>query len=419
MNAPRILRWLRRSASVALILVTSARIAGADASTLTLEEAIRQALGASPAGVAAAARTDAADATVAQAGRFANPSLMLQAENLTVGGWPTGADPKPDVFALLSQPIELGGDRAARRKGALAGFEEADAERHRVEREIALGTARRYLAALRARWLGEILDANRAELETLAETQRRRVADGAAPEGDLMKLRAELARLDLQRARARIDLDENLRGLAVMLDVDKVISEQLVAPAALQQPPAPQIEPLEAAAARPEISRAQASLEAARHQIALERARRIPDVDVLAGYKRTGGLDTLVVGVSIPLPVFDRNADNIERAVAEERAAAADLREIEARIRAQTESLAARARELSQRARGVDSDLLEPARVARDAARAAFREGAQPVLQLVDAERTFTDVMRDALDLRIEAFAATFEIQWSFQEVVP
>ncbi len=230
-----------------------------------------------------------------------------------------------------------------------------------------------------------------------------------------MRLRAELARADLQRVRARADLREHLRELAALLDVATVAAAQLAPPAAAGRLTGSQ----PGATVRPEVARARASLDAAQQQVALERARRIPDVDVIAGYKRTAGLDTLVAGISIPLPVFDRNRDNIERALAEERAAAAELRDIERQVQAQTDALVARATELSRSARSVESDLLEPARVARDAARAAFREGAASVLQLVDAERTFTEVMRDALDLRIEAYAATFEVQWSSEEVVP
>jgi outer membrane protein TolC len=79
--------------------------------------------------------------------------------------------------------------------------------------------------------------------------------------------------------------------------------------------------------------------------------------------------------------------------------------------RARGELLAAReaAARLAARARDSRSLLVEPARAAREAARAAYRAGALDVLRLVDAERVATEAALIATDLQIEAVAAAID----------
>ena len=111
----------------------------------------------------------------------------------------------------------------------------------------------------------------------------------------------------------------------------------------------------------------------------------------------------------MPLPLFDRNSGNIERAAAEERAAALDLDALTRQLSAETVVLILAAQDLTGRARQVEQQLLYPAEVVRNAARSAFRKGATDILQLVDAERVYTESWREALELKLEAHTKAFE----------
>ena len=65
-------------------------------------------------------------------------------------------------------------------------------------------------------------------------------------------------------------------------------------------------------------------------------------------------------------------------------------------------------------------DLLGPAEGVRNAAQAMFREGATDVLKLVDAERIYADVRREALALAIDAYVAAIEARFAVaQEDIP
>jgi cobalt-zinc-cadmium efflux system outer membrane protein len=227
--------------------------------------------------------------------------------------------------------------------------------------------------------------------------------------------------VDVQLVRAWLELSRACAALGAQLglpgDADPA---QLVEPV----PGAPRADDVSAmaraaATRRPIVVQAATRLEEARAVLLLERARRVPDLAVSGGYKRTSGVDTGVLAVAIPLPVGDRNLPAIARAEGEERAAAIELEAItrEARIEVEAELRAAAA--LSERAAALETTLIEPAALARRAARSAFREGSGDTLRLVDAERAFIDASRDGLDLRLEAVLAGIAARLSLGEQVP
>ena len=127
--------------------------------TLTLDDALRLARASAPTRAAAAARAAGASEAVRYAGRLPNPSVEVRSENWRFGG--ESGDPSVDTFAVVTQPIEIGGKRGARRALAAADAAVADAELAQAERDAVLGVAEAYLAAVRARALTELLGTQR------------------------------------------------------------------------------------------------------------------------------------------------------------------------------------------------------------------------------------------------------------------
>jgi cobalt-zinc-cadmium efflux system outer membrane protein len=417
---------LRATAGLTVVSVAVAatlRAEGPAAEILTLSAAVGRATEVSPLLAAARDRVSAAAGTVHQAGRLPNPAAEVRVES-----WDFHADRSTprwdniDFFATLTQPLELGGKRSARVAEAAAVRDAVAFEAERTRHDVILETARTYLGAIRARSLLEALEKNRESLSEIVAILGRRVAEGWTAEADLLRFRAELARAEEALLRVRLERDRELRLLAALLG-----EPAPVAAARLVEPALPAIPDGEAdalarstLARRPEVSRARARLAQAREAARLERARRIPSVALTAGYKRSFGLDTGVAGVSIPLPVFDLNAGNVARAEAEERAAEADLRALESRLLAGGAAQIVAARELRARALSVEQDLVGPAEGARDAASAAFREGASDVLRLVDARRLYLDARREALDLTAEAILSAAEVRLLLgEEAIP
>lgn len=393
-----------------------------DSGPFSLAAAIERVQTVSPHRQAAQARAEAARGALYQASRLPNPSLDLREENLNFNsGSRAPVDQTVDVFAVFSQPIELGGKRAARTAIAASDVAAARTAIRQTERELTLETVRLYLGALRAYSLINMLTTNREQLQPLIAAMTRRVEEGYTAEADLMKFHTEAARLDTEMTRIKLDFANTTTGLAALLDFPTPLSgARLVMPTLLEPPVGdPTNLAQQAVSHRPELVAAQTRLERAQHTLTLEKARRLPDPSFIAGYKRTAGEDTLVTGVVIPFPVFDRNTGNIERALAEEQAAALELEALRRQHQAALTSLIQAAQELTERARRIEQQLLLPAATVRNAARSSFREGATNILQLVDAERVYTDAQRETLELKLDAYAKTFEARLLITEVSP
>jgi cobalt-zinc-cadmium efflux system outer membrane protein len=370
---------------------------------LTLGEAVTLARAHSPLAAAARARAEGAEQAASAAGRLADPMLELVAENWRPGSEGFVASTDLDVFAVLTQPLDLF-TRGGRKAQARGESDAAGAERRRAEQGVELDTVRRYLEAWRGRELVAALEAQAGNLEDIVAAMEKRVGEGDAAEADLLRFRAEGARAANQLARSRIEQQRAEAELSFLVG-RPVEGLRLERP---ELPPAPAGDPEalaeQALASRPDVAAARARAARARGTMSLERARRWPDLALTGGYKRTSGLDTAVVGVVTTVPVFERNGREVARAEADARAAELELEATLARARAEAAILVRAARALEARLARLDEDLVRPAEQARRSALAAFREGAADVLRVVDAERTNTEARREALDLTVEAF---------------
>lgn len=382
-----------------LVAVLIASVGHADES-LTLPRALAIAAEHSPRTAAAAARAQGAAGAAAAAGRPPNPALELRTEN-----WlPHGGGPLPDHFAVLSMPFPLSRRLGVSRSLAASEATLASEDERHVRQRVAVDVAERFVSVLATRGLVAALQEQRAGLEDARRILHRRVVEGVVPGSDVAKVEAELGRLDLNTARAELALEAEATRLAVALGTTEQIS-----PATLVEPQPPRLPEAaldDALGRRPDVAAARAQLLRAQQALALERARGTPDVVVAGGWKRTEGSHTGVVGLSIPLPLSDRNESAIARATGEVEAAAREVAAVEAAARAEMSSSLREAHALIGRLGGVDAMLVDPAEIVRRAARAALREGSGDVLRLVDAERVATEARREALELRLAAVLA-------------
>ena len=374
--------------------------------TLTLAEAVALARAHSPIAAAARAQAEGAAKAAKAAGRLADPILELTMENWRPGASDFVASTDLDVFAVVTQPLDLF-TRGGRKAQARGESDEAGAGRLRAEQDVQLETVQRYLETWRGRELVAALEAQADNLKGIVAAMEKRVGEGYAAEADLLRFRAEAARAANQLVRSRIELERAEAELAFL--VGRPMAGVRLEPPALPPPPGGDPEALaeQALANRPDVAAARARAARAQGTMSLEKARRYPDLALAGGYKRTTGLDTAVVGLVATVPVFERNGRAMARAEADARAAGLELEAALARARAEAAILVRAARALQARLARLDEDLVRPAEEARRSALAAFREGATDVLRVVDAERTNTEARREALDLTVEAFLAS------------
>ncbi|MGE0040604.1 MAG: TolC family protein [Vicinamibacterales bacterium] len=365
------------------------------ATPVTLAEALDLAVARSPLAAAAAARVDAAREHAALAGRLPNPAVELRSENWAF----SGSSVPEDFFAVVTAPIELGGERGARRGAAAAGLQAADAATGVAVRQVRLDVTTRFFDAVRAAARADALAEAEQGLAELVRVADRRVAEGLLAEAGLRRLEAERARVAADRVRAEADRLMAAVQLAVRLGLPAV------APTPPATPPPPLPSPA-GAAERADVRLARAQVEGARQALRFQQALGVPDLAVSGGYKRTAGYNTGVVAVTMAVPVFGRNGAAIATARGDVRASELELDQATLAATSEAAAAAEAARALAAGADGIAQALVTPASQARDAARSAFLAGAADLVALVDAERSHTDARLTADGLRFDAWQA-------------
>ncbi|MEK7956919.1 TolC family protein, partial [Burkholderia contaminans] len=158
----------------------------------------------------------------------------------------------------------------------------------------------------------------------------------------------------------------------------------------------PPVEPLSALTAQlddsPLARIARAEMLRSNAAVSLERARRIPDVTISAGVKRvtTGGVpdNQAVVGVSIPIPLFNTNKGALLEATHKAERANADLDRERTRLRLDLTQAYANFEAAAQEAQRLKADILPAARLALDAMSRGYELGKFSFLDVLDAQRT-------------------------------
>jgi cobalt-zinc-cadmium efflux system outer membrane protein len=393
--------------------VAPAAAASIDAPTpapgpLSLDAALALARRQAPA-IRAAATRATAEAAVADASRsWRHPTVDVSVENLG----PQDLD--HDAFVWFTQPLDIGARRSTRIAAARASHDfllrQVDAERRIVD--IALVDT--YLGVVRTRQASDLLAAHERALDDVITLLERRVREGVAAEGDLRKLEAERGRARIARARVDLDRHQHASTLGLLTGLgDGSLGERVRMPAA---PPLLPPDIVAAVERRDDVRAAAARVEERRTTAAAERALGSTAIAAMGGYKRTAGFNTGTAGVSIDLPIGLRNAPARLRAEAEVATAVIELEQARARARLDIEQALLAARVLTAQAARATDDLVSPAEIARQAARAAFREGTGDALALVDADRVYLDSQREGLALQLDAVSASIRARLALGE---
>ena len=280
--------------------------AGPEAEPITLARVLAAGRAESPAIAAARSREDAAAAAAGAAGRWPNPAIELRSENWGAGV-PGGL--RKDSFATLTQTLELGGKRGARRATALAAAEAARA-----------GT----LAALRATERGHrrALSGGRPPAGSDGHPGRparrpRRTGPhprtpGGRRSGARRRTRPPRGGTDHRRHRGDPSRSGGRPGFFGTPGARRPSGRDnggrpSFGPSRSRCPR--EIRRRSPAAPRPRapMSRtATARVETAQRALRLENSLRIPDLTVNTGLKRTLETNTGVFALGVSLPLFDR-----------------------------------------------------------------------------------------------------------------
>ncbi len=288
---------------------------------------------------------NASRASVAEArGELTGASVLLR-ENpeVELGAGPRwldapGSNRQVGLEASVSQRLEIAGQRGRRVDRASAEVAAAEADADAAGRTVDLAVATAFYRALGAEERVRIAGEHERLARELLEIARARDEKGAASPVEINAARVRAAEASRLLLRARADEEGSRARLAPLLGLDAA------APLALQGglPEPRDLPPATGAAVDrlPAVAAAARRLEAASAAAGLASAAAWPDLRLGARYTTEEASRTLLGTLSVPIPVFQRNQGERERAraavtrsVAEEKGvraqATAEIREAE------------------------------------------------------------------------------------------
>lgn len=306
----------------------------------TAEELVQRALEANNGFLASRKSIDEAKGQLQQAGLRPNPTFQTN----VLSGPAVGNSGEGEVSVSYSHTFELGGKRDKRVNVATFALKASEGTVGDLERQLRADVKARYAEALSAaKNLGTIRNLLSISEQTYRISEARR-EQGEGPALDVRLIDVERNRLRSEELLLDSQLQRSILELKVLAGIDADdelrLQEDPKPPPALVPPP-DLIE--RALKERPDIQAARASEEKAKAEAELARAEAVPNITGSIGYTNSrssfsqfgttasGALsrvrdndNLLGFGISIPLPVRDRNQGNIY--AAESRSAQARLR---------------------------------------------------------------------------------------------
>ncbi len=358
--------------------------------TLSLQQAIDEALATRASLKADAERISIAQGLRKQAGAIPNPEFQFQNENLRPGQTYTR---DVDTLAMITQPLDILGKRSARVEAADKTIARSQADYDVARREIVRNVRIAYWAARGSQEVMSVLKAAADNFQKTVDYHAAQFSAGAIAEQDLLRVRLEQERINISSNLAAIDANHARADL--LKQIGRVQFEQVVLtePLTIQQ----DLQPLgldQVLGQRPEVRAARAAVEEAESNARIQDLALRPDLNLTYGYKRTElpdttyGVNTAIFSLRVTLPVIDKNQGNRAAAQAEIRRRQDLLAAVENDIRIEYSG----ALQEFQMRRAEVADMLEPLRQhaanISQIASAAYAEGGVDLLRFLDAERT-------------------------------
>lgn len=385
---------------------------------------VRRALAANGELAAARLEIERARGRLQQAGLRPNPTLDFEQ---TTGRF-TGAPGESEISVGIAAPLELGGKRRRRIELAQAEFEAAEAEVADRERRLTNEVLTLYSEGLAAiRELGTLEDLNNLDLQTTQFVQAR-VNEGETAPIELNQLRVEVERLRSRRAlvegrlRATMLRLKSLSGFPVQELLR--LRDDITAPSLPAAPGSVDAAVDIALRTRPDLRLARLNEEVAQAGLRLARAQGAPDVTPFTrfSYGRSVFDDTpvgvlrdrdklLTFGVSVGIPIFNRN-----QGLKAEASAAIDQaqkrREFqEVLVRAEVESAFARYEAARTAVATFSQGVIPRSSENIRTIRAAYQIGAFSITDLLVEQRRLVDAQREFTEALAEQYRALADLQ--------
>lgn len=347
------------------------------------------------------------------AGAYPNPSISGVAGRGAIRDPSTGVR-VTERTVTVEQPLEWLGKRRARQEAANAGVAGADAALEETRLALLADVKVAFYSLLLAQRDTELASQNVISVEEVLRIVKARVAAGEATSFDSMKASVEVqkAQKDLARAlnallvaRGRLNtltagslgkqfsIQGDFQAPKEGLDLDRLL------PQAIEQ--------------HPSLRRLTKLAEQAEHTVRYERESRVPNISIQGSYHREAGDESVVAGLSVPLPLWYRRQGEIETALGTKHRAEAERRRAQNELEQAITQHAQEARTAQDQLHVFETGLLKQAEQTLTVARISFRQGAASLLDVVDAQRVYQQTLLEYAQVRADLSIALVRLERS------
>ena len=395
--------------AVALGSVVAFPAKGQDTNALTLDAAIRLALEDNPEIRVLSACIAAARGEVTIARTWQNPEMSVSP------GFKTIRDPSTTGFHGdfgLEQTFEWPGKRALRRavaeknvavrQLALAGFRS----------QLAIQVRRAFYTLLATREVVSLREQRLTLTRAFVDAAKKKVEGGFAPEFEVTK--AEVEVVTAQRSLREAQAQHDAARVALNALMGRKPTEPLAVAGALdgtiQLPDQSTL--LEQALTRnPVVKVQEAGAERTGLSLQSIRKSRLPDFKVGPSLEYTRDEQIVGLGVSLPLPFWDKKKGDIATATAEQEKALAELEKLRREILRDVTTAAQNLLAARDSLAFYTPALRDKLKVALDAAAQSYSEGRMPLLLYLESQRTYFDTQADYFETLQKLFEAQAELE--------
>jgi len=300
-------------------------------------------------------------------------------------------DQQAQFDAGISYLFERGKKRQHRLQAARAATAVIKSQVSDSERQLIFNVGQQFVDVLLAESTLEFALQDLDSFRKTVDISNERYRVGDMSEGDLLKIKLQLLQFQNDVFAAKLAKLQALSALRQLVGFESVPDDYDVQGKLDYEPVHGDLSSLKnlAAVNRPDLRAVQQGVVAAESQLALQRANGKMDITGTFDYSHTAGTSAGSFFYSMPLPIFNRNQGEIQRAqyaITQARQQASETTQqvstdvVQAYANLQTNE------EIIQLYRG---GYVEQAEKSRDISEYAYRKGAASLLDFLDAERTY------------------------------
>lgn len=373
---------------------------------LTLEAAIDLTMRANPSIAVAKRELEAIEGVRTQAAVRPNPTISTSMQD-------TRSDTR-QIYLQLNQEIEMGNKRQARMEAADAFHQKAQAALESKKAEVHANVTSAFYEVLAAQ---ERLKLSKSSLDVAnlaldAAAKRVKAGKSAPVEETKSKIAESSAKIELHQATSQ--LNSARKRLSALWGNPLPVFENAQGDVEVISPMPPPTELTALLENSPAISLAKLEITTRDGMTKIERSKATPNITLSAGVinnQELGGLNQALLGLTVPIPLFDRNQGNLQEAVSRQYKAQDELVALRAQLEANLGTQYERLSAARQSAESLRSEILPSAQSAFDVANKGFSAGKFGFLDVLDAQRTLFQAKSQYIQALLEAHQAVAEIE--------